>query len=541
MAPQVLVKFAVAKVAAMKLSVLDGAKSIGGTKLLLEDRGTTLLIDFGLNFGQFGKYYEEFVRPRACHGLRDLWEMDLVPKIGGVYRGDLAPGGWNPSPTRNIQVDALLLSHAHVDHTGCIGVLDPSIPIVGSAASAAIMKTMQDSGKSDFWAETAYAVPRAFSNSDPRALASAGTSVSSIGRQYLITDQTPTASLTNLWQAPANPSSRARQMISAPIKRFGGKVGNLEIAWHPVDHSIVGCGAFEIETEDGPVVYTGDLRLHGRRGEDTKRFIDHLCKHRPHLLIVEGTRLGRPANRNVTEADVLERARQIVLQNANRLVLADFGGRHVERLSAFYQIAREVGRSLVVTSKDAYLLEGLAAAGEADILADPTVKIFDEVHAVTGGWESALQQRHLGKYVSANDLEADQGCYLLCFSFFDVCELVGLDLKGACYIYSSSEAYGEDQRIDLWRLTNWAQRLGMTLYGFDWEGHGQTGRPVFNDSLNASGHISEADLSSMLKEVQAEFIVPVHTEQPDWFVETLKCTSSVVVFPDDDEGFVKCA
>jgi len=42
-------------------------------------------------------------------------------------------------------------------------------------------------------------------------------------------------------------------------------------AW-PVDHSIPGAMAYAVETSEGWIVYTGDLRLHGSKGNLTRAF-----------------------------------------------------------------------------------------------------------------------------------------------------------------------------------------------------------------------------------------------------------------------------
>ena len=47
---------------------------------------------------------------------------------------------------------------------------------------------------------------------------------------------------------------------------------------------------------------------------------------------------------------------------AKGLIIADFTARNFERLETFQEIAKQVGRSLVITPKDAYLLNALKKA-----------------------------------------------------------------------------------------------------------------------------------------------------------------------------------
>ena len=41
------------------------------------------------------------------------------------------------------------------------------------------------------------------------------------------------------------------------------KLGDIEVAMSPVDHSLPGSDAYVITTSSGSIAYTGDLRFHG--------------------------------------------------------------------------------------------------------------------------------------------------------------------------------------------------------------------------------------------------------------------------------------
>jgi ribonuclease J len=522
----------------MKLRVLDGDKTIGGTKLCLEDSGTTLLLDFGLNYSVYGTYFEEFMRPRSSRGLRDLWELGLIPKVNGIYRDDLFPPDFAPRSRLTLRPDALLISHAHMDHVGMLGTLRQDLPLVGSAITAAIMKSMQDTGKGDSWSEMAYIVPKLQSTTDRRALCSAGTSVDALARPFFATGPL-TNDLSRLWNSPPNPSTKARGLQPAMIQGNLSRIGDLNFSAHALDHSIPGCLGFVIETSEGPVVYSGDLRLHGKGGASTLDFVERLAADRPRLLICEGTRLSRSSQRTVTEAEVAERITDLVAASAGRLVIGDFGGRHVERLCAFANAAREHGRQFVVTAKDAHLLESIAAAEPSlDVLADPSILIYDKLHARMDGWEQALRQRYQGRFATSADIRQFPGDFVIALSYWDCGEFVDLEPERGVYIYASSEAYSADQRSSLWRLTQWLARWRMKLHGFRWQGDAD-GTPIFGDRLNASGHIGGPDLAWLLAEVRPEFVLPVHTTEPAWFSELLQRTSTRVVTANSS-GMVVC-
>ena len=127
----------------VSLTVYDGANGIGGNKLYLEEGGKGVLLDFGKNFGKYGAFYEEFLKNRDTRGIHDLIYLDLMPKLN-IYRPDLIPSDLSISQYPSLNVAAVLLSHAHMDHCGNIGMLRKDIPIVASPETIVIMKGMQD-------------------------------------------------------------------------------------------------------------------------------------------------------------------------------------------------------------------------------------------------------------------------------------------------------------------------------------------------------------------------------------------------------------
>jgi ribonuclease J len=522
----------------MRLVVLDGANSVGGTKLLAESEGQAVLMDFGLSFSRYQRYFEEFVRPRATRGLVDLRRFQLIPPLPGAYRQDLLIGPEEEVNAKAPEITGLLLTHAHVDHFGVMGTLKPNIPIHCTAATMAILKSTQDSGKPDFWAEGAYVVPRV-SGDRPDVIKSSGAATEAVGRPFFSLDRT-TAELTNWMSTPASDSPRSRRLRPGTIQASTGLAGPFTYSFHPVDHSVPGCCSFEVADHCHRVLYTGDLRFHGCRAADSHKMIERAALNPPDLLVVEGTRLGRRPGPQVTENDVATSVFDIVSANPGRLVIADFGARHVERLATFLSVAKACSRRLVVTAKDMLLLEGLWAAGEFLVNpADKDILVFDEPRAVAQGWEQSVLSRHVKKLASAKAIRAHPESTILAFGFFDLVELVDIALSDGVYIYSSSECYSEDQRLDLHRLSNWTHEFGLHLRGFRWEG-GQNGRAIFDEPLNSSGHLSERDLVMLLETIRPRAVLPVHTERAGWFLEIGQLIGSDVVLPEAD-GEVRVA
>ena len=46
----------------VNMSFYGGVHEIGGNKILIEDKGTKVFLDFGMSFGKRGRFFEEFLR-----------------------------------------------------------------------------------------------------------------------------------------------------------------------------------------------------------------------------------------------------------------------------------------------------------------------------------------------------------------------------------------------------------------------------------------------------------------------------------------------
>lgn len=518
----------------MRLIALDGAETIGGTKLYLESGTSAVLVDFGLNYKQWGRYFEEYLQPRAGRGLHDLLKLQIAPLYDGLYRGDLFPNNFHPSYSGRLAPQACLLSHAHLDHCGLVGLLRSDMPIYASPTTAAIMKAMQDLAQASFYGEMAYTVPRVLSEEDARAIESSPYRTVPAQQRFwkLFGAKIPEA-LKIFLSAPPNPSPRARPWTAAPIEPAAERIGGMRVRVWPVDHSIPGASAFACETEAGWVVYTGDLRLHGRWGAQTRRFAEAAAQLAPELLIVEGTRAGSESPETITEDEVCEHALEAMRAATGQLVIADFGPRNVERLLTFLQIAQKTQRRLLILTKDAYLLTALAAAQESfDVLHHPHLAIFNDVKLDPKTWEEGIRERFQAKLISLEEAHRSPGDYILAFSFWDLKHLLDIDPPGGIYLYSASEAHTEEQEIDIKRLFNWLDFFQLKPVGIALDA---AGRPQTVGRFHASGHASAQDLLQIIRTIRPKRVLPIHTEHPEFFKRALEGEFEVLRVKDGKE------
>ena len=247
----------------VKVTVFDGADCIGGNKVHLGFDGHGVLFDFGTNFTRMDQSCDGAFQPRPSRGIHDHLQMGLIPRLNW-YREDLVPDDVDLAGAPELPVDALLISHAHVDHFGCAGFLDMDIPFVASPMTAALIKAMNDSGSAGPGAECVYSTRKVLGR-DRRTLIPGKDPPAA--RDFLLAGRHNSA-LADFW-------SRGMGKTKEPEPGALGSSSSLplEIKALEVDHSIDGATAYAVETEAGWVIYSGDLRVNGANGDRTRKFM----------------------------------------------------------------------------------------------------------------------------------------------------------------------------------------------------------------------------------------------------------------------------
>jgi len=501
------------------LTCYDGVGCIGGNKILLEDGGTKLWLDFGADFERMGKFYEEYLKPKTCTGLYEPIQMGLLPPIRDLYRPDLIcslADPWSGMEGRSIgDVHGILLSHAHLDHIGALHYVREDIPIYSSAMSLAIAKATQDTG-ANTPDDYCYVTP--CEDSETGELRSSNyRKTPSRARPFMFMGESPSEAFSEFWNTTPGSREHTPSAIGA-----SATCGGLKVRRFSVDHSIYGACGWAVETSAGSIIYAGDLRCHGRQAELTWRFAEEAGRLEPRALIIEGTRIDKEDT--CTEEQVRQRALEEV-GKAKGLVVADFGPRNVERLASFLDIAKETGRTLLLMPKDAYLLETMALAagdGEAPSLDDKSVAIYSEYEASTAAWRKKIKEDYADKLVRPHEVAKRQDKFICCFSFFDVNELAYIKPgPGSIWIYSSCEAFNEDMQIDLVRLREWLNHHEMVFMG-------GTNRDEKNP-FHASGHACRSDLLKLVDIIRPQMVIPVHTKEPGLYKQALAGRCAVLL------------
>jgi len=565
----------------MKITCFGGVGEIGGNKILLEDRDRRFLLDFGKAFGEYSRFFDGiFVKERVARGLLDPLALGLLPPLRGLLREDLVPAvatsdlqlhpaepqgprgkprqaaslrasaveafweHWRqrrPLVFRDLRrgsapaVDLVLLSHAHQDHISDLAFVSHEIPVVATRTTAFIAKVLGDVGIGGIGG-VPYIVLR---TPGPEGALQAQREEPYRTRPHHFVDGAPEGHpsgdpLENASSFWANTATKTLAALRAEIP------ADVRFLWWPVDHSLLGAAGYAVETEAGWVAYTGDLRFHGSAGRQTWDFAEALAALRPAVLICEGTRLS--ATNSLSEAEVGERCLEAAHQADGRLLVADFAPRNIERLMAFLRIAAETGRRLLVQPKDAYLLRAmyLANPDQGDVMRHASIGLYADPKVTHYEWERLVYDRFAGQLTRPEWVHSSPGDYLLAFSLTDVPDLLDLEYlakgpMGGVYIFSNSQAYDEEQMVDLVRLWNWASHLGLEMVGLAPSRHGSRGEVSAVSTVagyHASGHASGAELAEFVRRVHPRALVAVHTEEPLLWSDHLAGTGIQLVNPE---------
>jgi ribonuclease J len=448
----------------MDLRFYGGVNQIGGNKILVTDRkaDARVFLDFGMNFAVHSQYFAEFIQPRTANGIADFIEVGLLPRIKGIYRRDLLEFA-GLERHEDAEVDAVILSHAHLDHAAHVSFLDERIPIYCNAITHSILEAIH---------ETA-----------PRRLES---EIINYKRRPLLNHK-------------EKPIPREFKIVKGKFK-----IGGLEIEMIPVDHSVPGASALLIHGTDQTIAYSGDLRMHGTEGYLTEQFLERLRQAKPDVFLCEGTRIDQ-TDRN-SEKYVKDGSSQEITK-AKGLVMADFAFKDTTRFLTFLELARDSGRKLLVAFKDAYYIRKLKALiPSLPGLNDESLLLYLEKRG-TGtfserdyySWEREFLDRQ--NTVRPDYVSAHQNEIIAAMGYYDITELIDLKpTEGSIYIKSASEVINEEQVFDMKRLMAWLDHFGMGYHHF-----------------HASGHAPQADLARIMRESNARKIIPIHTEHADMF------------------------
>lgn len=354
----------------MKAVIYRGTHEIGGTLIELYSGNTRILLDAGYPLFLNGNPIDDSVSKLP---QEELLRLGVLPHIDGLYQWD----------TPNF--DAIIISHAHIDHYGLLKYIHPDITVYMSAGTKTLIDVSQ---------------------------------IFKICETYQINAQ-----LFQMYQTFT--------------------VGDFSIKPYLMDHSAFDAAAFEIKCRDKTVVYSGDFRGHGRKAVCLDSFIKTASKQAD-VLFTEGSMISRADERIMTE-DELENAVVHELNGKTGIAMFQSSSQNIDRLVSFYRAALRINRMFVVDVYTANVLYELNKLGnnipypsyEKMKVFFPyrlTQKIFNDV-----GEEYA--KRFSKFYMPKDQLEKYQNEILMLVRPSMKKDFEKCDLSGGTFFYSMWQGY----------------------------------------------------------------------------------------------------
>jgi ribonuclease J len=502
------------------LSFFGGQNEIGGNKILLDDGDTRLFLDFGQSFGFEGRYFDY---PFLTAGeINDLELIGAIPQIKGLYCTEGKQAEYDDSgfiglsgESERRAVSAVLISHAHLDHVGYLGLLRPDIPIYGSRITKHFIRLRRE--------------------------------------------------MFDTWQMKYDHESFHELEDDEQIS-----IGSARVTHIRIDHSIPGASAYIIEMGGLKIGYTGDFRLHGRRPELTKNFIHTAKDAGIDYLLCEGTRIEsviepvtpdqEVESHGMPSEEAVQSKLTEILSDASGLVVYDASPADMDRMEMVIETAKSFGRDVVIDTKKAYLTEGIneiaeyypnlmdfyrchlllsrkkqrpvvrdgypprsKRKNETDEEYERYLSIFETQREYPNLFIETYEKGRL-KYEKSimsrfEDLKSDGGIpkilwglggrkeiiknqnNLLLYTSYGPLTLmqIGKGLKGT-YIYGKAEPFNEEMEISFSKLVAWTELLGLDI-----------------DYAHTSGHANRDHLKWTLDLIKPRFVLPIHTERADLF------------------------
>lgn len=255
----------------MTLNIYRGSHEIGGSCVELSTNNTTILIDIGEPLHQESK------------------KLDLKEK----------------------KIDAVLISHPHMDHYGQLGLIPDQIPVYSGELTKRLM--------------------------DSLATFTSG--------NYL------------------------KNKFVYFKKNCSFNIGDFKITPFLVDHSAYDAYCFLIEAEGKKVVYSGDFRASGFKGFLFKDVTQKLSGKNIDALIMEGTCIERLVGDFPGEMDVAKEIERIITKQKNLSFLVASSS-NFDRMISASLACDNVGKTFVVDIYTAWIMEQMKTITKAKPLLD---------------------------------------------------------------------------------------------------------------------------------------------------------------------------
>lgn len=405
-----------------KITFHNGLRTIGGTLIEVIYEDSHIFFDFGSEYNPSAK-----VQPEDLQGLLD---ENLVPFVDNLFDKSIPLKGYE-SKENTFKNTAVFVSHVHLDHTKIINYLDKDIKLYALEGTKSLLNTLNINN--DF-----------------------------------------------LFPKYESDGKNTREICGVKDNETV-EVGKIKVKLKPMDHDAYGASGFIITTPDLVIAYTGDLRLHGYRSEDTVDF----CKeaNRCDVLIMEGVTVsfkdfddepneGEPQ----TEMELIDELNNIIDNNKDKQITFNYYIANIERIQ---NIIKTCKRKVVLDAYHSYVVK------EATGYQSYFYQLDDKDYGLDKSYK-----------VDFNTLLEDSGEYFWQLDYENRKYIDQLKENGI-YIHSNAMPLIESDP---------AYAPFMELFA---------NKNIEVIKLLCSGHAYPKDLLRIIDLVQPKLLVPIHSFRPE--------------------------
>ena len=268
-------------------------------------------------------------------------------------------------------------------------------------------------------------------------------------------------------------------------------IGDIKIIPYLCDHSAFDSYMFLLDCEGKKILYTGDFRSNGRKS------FEPLLRKLPKVdvLITEGTNLSNDKirKRNMTEKE-LEKKGIEILEGKNRPIFVLMPATNIDRIVTFYKIANATKRLFLL---DTYA--GLITDTVGGNIPNP--RTFSNVRMfLTNQNKYKILENYPKNKIGRKGIVNSNFMMCIRSSMKQYLENRSKEFsfKDCVLFYSMWEGYKKQENMK--EFLKFMEEKGVKII-----------------SLHTSGHADEKDFDKLIKKIEPKIIIPVHTENSEWF------------------------
>lgn len=416
----------------------QGLRTIGGNIIEICHGKDRVIFDFGLVYDPAGSLLEQNMHRKHKY-VHDLLKLDMIPHIDGLYQErdikELLKDNEQLITAENNEGDlAVFISHLHIDHMGAIRAISPDVPLYMSETSVDMYKALEAIGE------------------EPK-----------LHRKFNTLKHEETV-----------------------------KIGSIKVTPYRVDHDILGALSLFIETPDLKILYSGDLRMHGKNREWNEKWLDTFRDKNVDILLMEGTTF-RPENEETEKTEALCESELDFTKVVSNLIaektgiaLCNIYHRNIERIEQLVDVATSVNRKLVLEPETAYLAEQFLPENKKDFLV---------VDLPADNWLKDLEEKY--EIISFETINEETRKYFLQNSFHHIVELLDLRLHDAVYLHANGVPLG-DFDPNYGKMLAFLEHFNVPFY-----------------SVGVSGHATPEDVLDIVEQIKPTILIPWHSHYPE--------------------------